>query len=61
MNKDCVLDENDSGIEEGGTLTLCRVGMDKTAPLILDRASGEGKLSLIPSKAMSDETLKDKD
>lgn len=61
MNKDCVLDENDSGIEEGGTLTLCRVGMDKTAPLILDRASGEGKLSLISGKAMSYETLKDKD
>ena len=38
LNKDCVLNEDGSGIEDGGTLTLCRVGMDKTALLTLDKA-----------------------
>ncbi len=35
LNKDCVLNESGSGVEEGGTLTLCRVSMDRTAPLIM--------------------------
>lgn len=35
LNKDCVVGDGGSAVEEGGTLTLCRVGMDKTAPLIM--------------------------
>lgn len=61
MNRDCVLDENDAGIEDGGTLTLCRVDMDKTAPLTLGKSSGESKLGLISGKAVPDERLKDMD
>ena len=37
LNRDCVLGEGGSGLEEGGTLTLCRVSMDRTAPLIMHR------------------------
>ena len=35
LNRDCVLSESGAGLEEGGTLTLCRVSMDRTAPLIM--------------------------
>ena len=29
MNSDCELDESGSGIKDGGTLKLCRVGMER--------------------------------
>ena len=37
LNEDCVIQRGESSVSEGGTLTLCRVGMDKTAPVILSR------------------------
>lgn len=35
LNQDCVLEEGGSKIEEGGTVTLCKVAMEKTAPIIM--------------------------
>ena len=35
LNKDCVVEEGGSRIEEGGTVTLCKVAMEKTAPIIM--------------------------
>ena len=34
-NKDCVVEAGGSRIEEGGTVTLCKVAMEKTAPIIM--------------------------
>jgi len=35
LNKDCVVEAGGSRIEEGGTVTLCKVAMEKTAPIIM--------------------------
>lgn len=35
LNQDCVLEEGGSKIEDGGTVTLCKVAMEKTAPIIM--------------------------
>lgn len=35
LNQDCVLEEGGSRVEEGGTVTLCKVSMEKTAPIIM--------------------------
>ena len=37
LNKDCVIKPGESAVAEGGTLTLCRVDMDRTAPLIMHK------------------------
>lgn len=41
LNKDCVIEPGESTVAEGGTLTLCRVEMDRTAPLILHKEQQE--------------------
>ena len=35
LNKDCVVEAGGSRIEEGGTVTLCKIAMEKTAPIIM--------------------------
>ena len=35
LNEDCVIPSGESAVAEGGTLTLCRVDMEKTAPVIM--------------------------
>ena len=35
LNKDCVVEAGGSRIEEGGTVTLCKVAMEKTDPIIM--------------------------
>lgn len=35
LNQGCVLEEGGSRVEEGGTVTLCKVSMEKTAPIIM--------------------------
>lgn len=42
MNKDCEIDSGTDLVKEGGTLTLCRVSMDKTAPILLNRVNKGG-------------------
>lgn len=39
MNKDCTFDSSSSEIADGGTLTLCRVGMERTAPFTLRKTA----------------------
>ena len=32
LNKDCVVEAGGSRIEEGGTVTLCKIAMEKNCP-----------------------------
>ena len=35
LNQDCVLEEGGSKVKKGATVTLCKVAMEKTAPIIM--------------------------
>ena len=37
LNADCILEGGENTVEDGGTLTLCRVSMKKTTPVVLER------------------------
>lgn len=37
LNKDCILKSGQDTLEDGGTITLCRVSMKKTAPVLMKR------------------------
>ena len=37
LNTDCILESGENTVEDGGTLTLCRVSMKKTTPVVLKR------------------------
>lgn len=42
LNKDCILESGETTLEDGGTLTLCRVSMKKTTPVVLKRTMDGG-------------------
>lgn len=56
LNSDCELDESGSGIKDGGTLKLCRVGMERTAPVTLEKAGIGNTTRLISEDIDSGET-----
>lgn len=37
LNKDCILKSGEDTLEDGGTITLCRVSMKKTTPIVMKR------------------------